>query len=265
MMDCIPVSCSASLSENKHGSCEGENFWGDIVIDRWLGKGKILSPVSDSSKKNPKIDKGHIFLDTQRYAKIITFAQNQIKDPDIPFWNRPLVSPEILFSKEDVENMEKGQWPSPSDKTLQALLVKYATVHDLFAFELTTLSEQYAATGWGGKGKGWQYALSYIRDIIKENSVKVWEYWTGVALRDTFFFVSFDSTMPSYQTETRYYPLYLVAYHFRLRLEEISSEVIEYYMADVWHGREIKDQLIRFRNHYWFKEVTKDFVGVEVR
>jgi hypothetical protein len=87
MTESISFSRSATCSKNNHESCNGKNFWKDIVIDSWLGKGRIFSPVSDSCRRNPKIDKGHIFLETQRYAKIIALAQNQIQDSDIPFWN----------------------------------------------------------------------------------------------------------------------------------------------------------------------------------
>jgi len=50
----------------------------------------------------------------------------------------------------------------------------------------------------------------------------------------------------------------------RYALDRLSEEVIDSNMADIMKGREIREKFVRFRNQYWFHEVTTDFLGFEV-
>ena len=43
-----------------------------------------------------------------------------------------------------------------------------------------------------------------------------------------------------------------------------SSEIIDHELNDVLQSRDIKDRFNKFRNQYWFTDVTVDFQGIEI-
>ena len=240
---------------------EQTKFWSEKVCKEWLGNGRLLGHDDDEWRI-----RGKIFLQSQRYAKILSFVQTNIDEKQEFLWNRPVADPAVYYKDGYKQAVTDGKWSVTSLGAQNAIIAGYPTVRDLFLFELGTVSNQHASMGWPeGAGRGWQYSVEYIRNILENNLVEVWEYWSGLALRDTFSFVSYDESMPiSWQAETRYYPLYLITIHLRMRLEKFSREIIDSDLAGYCKGKQIRADLVEFRNHYWFQEVTKDFVGVEV-
>jgi len=263
----------------KNSNDNAKSFWNEIVFKEWLAFDETIEDKSwfnKLSSDETTVSKGLLLIDAaspqsafdhfQRYCKTMVVA----KTPDISegktglLWGRPLSDPPVYYSDQQHQALEEGQWNVTLAASQKAIGAGYATVRDLVLFELATVSSEQASTGWKG-GRGWQYGLEYIRKVVDNNFIRIWEYWGGMALRDTCVFVSYDKSMPvMWQAESYYYPLYMLAYHNRFRLDGMSQGIIDYDMADVLHGRKMRDDFQRFRNHYWFQDVTTDFQGVEV-
>lgn len=264
--------------QRKDGDFAPSSFWSDIVFKQWLGfdceisDNSLVSKLSGeqepaaglllSAATSPK----EAFDRFQRYCKTMVVARmpNLAKGEKGMLWGRPLSDPPIYYSDKHYQAVEKGEWDATLASSQSAIIAGYATVRDMVVFELATVSSEQTSTGWKG-GKGWQYCLEYIRKVVDNNFVEIWEYWGGMGLRDTFTFVSYDKSMPiMWQAESYYYPLYVLAYHNRFRLDCLSQSIIDYDMVDVQRGRKMRDDFQRFRNQYWFQDVTVDFQGVEV-
>ncbi len=263
----------------KDSEQEAKTFWNDVVFHDWLAFDEEIEDDSWFNKLSADesvIAKGLLLIDAenpkeafdrfQRYCKTMVVA----KAPDISegeigmLWGRPLSDPPVYYSDQHYQALEEGQWNVTLAASQKAIGAGYATVRDLILFEIATVSSEQASTGWKG-GRGWEYSLEYVRKVVDNNLIEIWEYWAGMALRDTCVFVSYDKSMPiMWQAESYYYPLYMLAYHNRFKLDCMSQSIIDYDMADALHGRKVRDDFQRFRNHYWFQDVTTDFQGVEV-
>ena len=213
---------------------------------------------SESKKEADPLD----YMDKySRYCKVLIAAQTcNLKNDEMSRleWGGPLND-----LSHDLKKISNGSVP---DKILcqSALIAGYATPKDIIPFELATVGDHGNAVGWKDN-PGWAYNREYIRSLLDENLVQVWEHWSALALRDTLAFVSYSEEVPIMgQAESRYYSLYVCAYHLRYQLDKLSDEIVDYEMSDARRGRAIKNSFQVFRNHYWFQEVTKDFVGVEV-
>jgi len=213
---------------------------------------------SDGKEKAEPFD----YMDKySRYCKVLIAAQTPDSGGDEETrlkWAEPLND-----LPHNIDEINKGSLP---DKILSqsAIIAGYATKKDMIPFELATVSNHASSAGWK-KDPGWEYNREYIRSLMENNLVEVWENWSALALRDTLAFVSYSTKAPiMYQAESRYYSLYVFSYHLRYQLEKLSDEIVDYEMSNARRGRRIRDAFQRFRNHYWFQEVTRDFVGVEV-
>jgi len=245
-------------------------FWNDLILTQWLGFSSMPSPYSSVLLNQDICDEQatkayDVFDPYQRYCKILIFAQTpDIRTEDLLAWGRPLSDPIINYNKEHVQSLAGGKWDLTLTASQNAIIAGYATVRDMVCFELATFSAEGGSLGLNG-GRGWQYNLEYIRKVVDEQFIEVWEYWAGLVLRDTCVFVSHDKSMPiQWQAEARYYPLYLYTYHSRYRLDQLSQQIIDHDMADATRGYKLRDQYQRFRNHYCFHEVTTDFMGKEI-
>lgn len=249
-------------------SGERKSFWDDIIVKEALGQGQCLGLDADPSKVIEGFDP------YQRNAKILIAAQvASMGEGHELAWGRPLMDPPIRLQRSHEQLVEKGQW----DVTLQAarasITAGYATVRDMILFELATVSDQGGAAGWNGN-KTFQYCLEYVREMVENHFVEVWEYWNALILRDACAMVSFDSTMPLVsssghpdgigQAEDRYYPMYVYAYHLRYATDRLSEELIDDHLADIMKAKKLRENFLRFRNRYWFHEITTDFLGREV-
>ncbi len=196
-----------------------------------------------------------------RYCKVMIVAQAadlSANEESKLKWTEPLND-----LPHNTDAIMKG---SPPDKILSqsAIIAGYATVKDMIPFELATVSNHGSSVGWKDDPE-WEYNREYIRSLMENNLIEVWEYWSALALRDTIAFVSYSTKVPiMWQAESRYYPLYVFCYHLRYQLDKLSDEIVDYDMSNARRGRRIRDAFQRFRNHYWFQEATKDFVGIEV-
>jgi len=269
---------NSSLTVLNNGG-DAKSFWNDVVFHDWLAFDETIEDQSwfnTISSEECAVSKGLLLTDAEnpksafdrfeRYCKTMVVAKtSDISEYDAGMlWGRPLSDPPVYYSDQQLEALNEGQWNATLAASQKAIGDGYATVRDLVVFELATVSSEQASTGWKG-GRGWQYGLEYIHKVVDNNFIQIWEYWAGMALRDTCVFVSYDKAMPiMWQAESYYYPLYVLAYHNRFRLDCLSQSIIDYDMADALRGRKMRDDFQRFRNHYWFQDVTTDFQGVEV-
>lgn len=249
---------------------DGVRFWDELVFGSWLGlraeqgsRGTSLLGGCTSAKPEHHMD------GSGRYARLLTGVQlPEVADGATGLaWDSPLTDLSAEFQYQPhLDALKNGVW-HPSMQSYQAgVIAGYPTFRDLVLFEVATVSDEGAAAGLNGQ-RGWQYSLDYIRRIMDRQGIEVWEYWSGLALRDVCAFVSWSDAMPlirSHQLEARYYPLFVYAYHLRFALDTMAEDSVDHDLVEI---RKLRGQLRRFqefRSRYWFKEVSIDFQGVEV-
>lgn len=239
-------------------------FWEAVVFTGWLGAGETGQHLLMQDGKPSKA----VFDDCSRYCKLLTGIQvTEIASKDELAWSSPIADPPGQ-SPDDRQGEEvPGGRPGNALMAYQAAsMAGYPTYRDLLVFELATTSAEGAAGGHRQQ-RGWQYSMDYVRHAMEEGGIRIWEYWDGLALRDVCAFVAWSDSMPLIkggQLEARYYPIYVHAYHLRHELDGIASQCIDH---DLVETKRLRDELRRFqifRSRYWFREVTRDFQGVEV-
>lgn len=249
---------------------DGFRFWHDLVFESWLGlrpgqAGAGISLLGGCTTARPQdhMDgSGH-------YARLLTGVQlPEVADgAEGLAWDIPLTDVSAEFSYQiHLDALKSGTW-HPSMQSYQAgVIAGYPTFRDLVLFELATVSDEGAAGGLNGE-RGWQYSLDYMRRMLDEQGIDVWEYWSGLALRDVCAFVSWSDSMPLIrrnQLEARYYPLFVYAYHLRFALDSMAEDSVDHDLVEIRNLRHQLRRFQQFRSRYWFKEVSIDFQGVEV-
>jgi len=234
------------------------HLWQDLVCRDWLGfeTHNVLMLEPDQI---PPLDQD------SRYSKLLTVAQvTNIESGDAEFhWNRPVTTPDFAATA-DYAQFNQEEWTNAHEFYQRAMLSGAVNVRDLLLLELATTSRE--GKTWGGE-RQWQFDLTYVNRLFAENSIKIWSYWQGLALRDVCAFISYDDTMPliqKNQAESWYYPLYVYTYHQHIRLNHFSQEMIDYELGDYVKARQILERFHAFHNQYWFSEVTIDFQGIEI-
>ena len=265
---------------------DGMWLWRDVIYQQWLGvntKGSINilgSKISPNTQKKYhqttdliNFFKIHHIDKFTRNAKIITMGhisnldgeepQNPKKREQIEFlWNAPVTDPPVDFS-EHTESIYSGKRPEIFGAYHFATMEGYPTKGDFLLYDLASTGNEGDAMGEGDRT--WQISPEYLRYLLGEHGIEIWEYWRGMALHDTLAFLSYQEKMPIiYQAESYYYPLYIYFYHVQFKLNCFSSEIIDQELNDVLQSRDIKDRFNKFRNQYWFTDVTVDFQGVEI-
>jgi len=250
----------------KHNENE-DALWKDILLQQGLANGACLG-VSEAKVAS-------FFDPYQRNAKVLMAAQLEtaLSDEHALAWGRPLMDPPILLNSGHKQLVAEGNWDTTLNSARASVTAGYATVRDMLLFELATVSNEGASLGWN-KDRSFQYSAEYVRQMIDGQFVEVWEHWNALMLRDSCVMLSFDPSMPlvvnkhhpkqTGQAEDRYYPLYILTYHLRYSLDRVSEELIDSNLSDAMKSRELRETFIRFRNQYWFHEVTTDFLGREV-
>ena len=241
------------------------SFWDNLVFQLWLGsnktyKGNLFSP----DKKSDDFRREHIDANT-RYAKLLTMSRlpNLAAGEAEFLWNAPVTDPAVDFQPY-YQHAEKKQWHETFSAYHFATMENYPTRGDYLLYDLATCGDTGDAGGFTGK-RGWQVSPEYLRSLLQDNSIEIWEYWRGIALHDTLAFLAYDESMPiDWQAEAYYYPLHTYLYHIQFRLNCFSEEIIDEELSDVLQAREIKNRFYIFRNQYWFRDITVDFQGVEI-
>ncbi len=239
-------------------------FWQSVVFQQWLGVTSGETNLLGSSCTPESFRDSHIDRYT-RYAKLVTMAQvpDLASETDDFLINAPVTDPPIEFQSH-THLLEARKW-SPVFSAYQLATVQgYPTKGDYLLYDLASTGDEGNAAGLSSR-KDWQVSPEYLRSLFATQGIEIWEYWRGMALHDALAFLSYDRSMPiGWQAEAYYYPLYVYHYHVQHRLNCFSEEIIDQELSDVLQARGIKNDFNKFRNQYWFRDLTKDFQGLEV-
>ena len=196
------------------------------------------------------------------YVKVLTAAR--IETPSAQSgWGCPQVEPELSPARVASER-SKGAWSPEQSAWVHADAAGCPSLGDALLYELASTTSEGASLGLDGSC-GYQVSADYLRGLYAQSSIEIWEYWRGLALRDTCAFLAWHQEMPILrQAEERYYPLYLHTYYCQLRLHDLSEDIIEHELTDVQRAREIRRSFMQFRNQFWFQETAIGFQGIAV-
>jgi hypothetical protein len=256
-------------------------FWQDLILP-WLGVED--SDPGGASRFNPlaielaemelrredgthQLDLARSVSPASQYAKTLTMAAvEQVSDAEWSGWTQPAGAtgvPAMALQGDSLDETTSGHF------TQRALVGGLPEVKKILAYDLAATSEEANSWGFdqitGHSNRLWQPDLPYIKSVFDRSGVGLWEYWTGVSLRDSTAFIAFDPAMPiRRQMSTYYYGVFVYAYAVRYTLDALSRDIIDHDLYDFARERELRDEFIRFRSVFWFQEVTTDFQGREI-
>jgi hypothetical protein len=106
--------------------------------------------------------------------------------------------------------------------------------------------------------------------VFERGHIALWENWQGLALHDNVVFLGtrpsdFTRKTLAHNVEVDYFHLFLLTLYQKLRLSFLSGELMRRDIDFVKNHREASglwDAYTRFRNHYWFVEVTSRPQGI---
>ena len=142
-----------------------------------------------------------------------------------------------------------------------------------FPFESAVEQALYElATGTDTADPDYRPHPDRVKRLREQGLIALWANWQGMVLHDN---VAYLGTEPSlflldglaHNVETDYFHLYLLAFYQKMRLSFLSGELVR--RDTVLHrnlnkASELWDDFMRFRNHYWFEEVTFKPQGIEL-
>lgn len=109
-----------------------------------------------------------------------------------------------------------------------------------------------------------------VRELLDHGHIALWSNWQGLALHDNVVFLARQSggfSALQYNVESDYFHLYLLALYQKIRLSWLAGEAMRH-GANLHHNadeaRNLWDAFTRFRNHFWFAEVTFKPQGIEL-
>lgn len=103
-----------------------------------------------------------------------------------------------------------------------------------------------------------------LKSLMHQGRIALWANWEGIALHDNVVFLGtkltpFTSGGLPENVENDYFYLYLLALYQKIRLSIFSGELMRQ-SEDLYHNleeaRSMVDSFVKFRNHYWFANVT---------
>lgn len=250
----------------------GAGLWRELVR-RWLGVEldqagqRVQAAIPSAASDNLLLlREGDTFWGDRYsgYVKLLTAAR--IAQPEglgAANWDCPQVMPPFVPARSERERAQ-GDWSGEQSAWVQAAGAGQPTVGDVVLYELASTSAEGSVLGLGGD-LAFSVSTDYLRGLFEQSGITIWEYWRGLALRDTCAFLAREDSMPILeQAESRYYPLYLHAYYCQLRLHHFSQAIIEHELNDQRQARRIEQAFMEFRNQFWFQEPATRFQGVEV-
>jgi len=211
----------SSLPESQEEPCTAASIARELV-------GGGLAEVDE--KGNPRIL-------LERYMKAVIFAE---------------VS---TLALRDAAGLAAKDQPAPGYDGL--------SLGDRLLYEITTTSDLGAADAQTSE-VAWLPDRDYlVTELMTTNRVGVWEYWSGLALRDTLGLLSFHRSMPLWRNASgQILHIYLLCLYQKLRLDAFVSLIqLPHNRESERRVRRVMDDFIRFRNDFWFSEITEDFQG----
>ena len=106
--------------------------------------------------------------------------------------------------------------------------------------------------------------------LLERGHIALWANWEGLALHDNVVFLgtrpsAFTRKTLPHNVEMDYFHLYLLTLYQKLRLSFLSGELMRRdvdFVKDRLEASHLWDAYTRFRNHYWFVEVTSKPQGI---
>lgn len=274
---------------SREGGVE-KNWRSDIIEGLWLRSGisnsstnavTVLGQLAgEDDGIEARRDKHSRYAKTLTMAEIPAFgslANGEDRDMVGPrckeeveyLWNAPVTDPPFDFTPHFNDTREAKRMDIFSAYHF-ATMEGYPTMGDYLLYDLASCGGVGAAAGFGDD-PGWQVSPEYLRTLLDESGIEIWEYWRGFALHDTLAFLVTDPSMPmsanksgGSQAETLYYYVYVYLYHIQFKLNLLSREIIDGDLIDLYKFRVIQNRFHQFRNQYWFRDLTVDFQGVHI-
>jgi len=236
-------------------SNEKQQWWQNIVYEKWLHKGDVLWPPKKSrwfklSSNTIDLEKSWSeLIQNNHYTKVLTAA----RIPDLPYDN--------ITKAKQLANA----WKKSEDPEFQS----YASLYAALVTEMATFSDEGSALGFQAyetpQGRKWRYHANYLKKLFSTNKIEVWAYWNGIALQDSCAFLAWDASMPVVKhAESHYYILYVHICHLHFRLDDFAGKAIDYRLENTQQANQLLEEFHAFRNQYWFKDMTVGFVGAEI-
>lgn len=108
--------------------------------------------------------------------------------------------------------------------------------------------------------------------LFERSLIALWQNWLGMALHDNVVFLGtrsdpFTRRGLPHNIESDYFPLYLLALFQRTRLSVLYGQIVRREVdlsRNLREARKLWDDLLMFKNHYWFGEVTRSPQGIEI-
>lgn len=103
-----------------------------------------------------------------------------------------------------------------------------------------------------------------LKQLMDKGRIALWTNWEGIALHDNVVFLGTAATpftcggLPE-NVENDYFYLYLLALYQKIRLSIFSGELMRHsedLYRNLEEARSMVDSFVKFRNHYWFANVT---------
>ena len=99
---------------------------------------------------------------------------------------------------------------------------------------------------------------------MRKGRIALWTNWEGIALHDNVVFLGTVATPftrggLAENVENDYFYLYLLAPYQKMRLSIFSGELMRHsedLYRNLKEARSMVDSFVKFRNHYWFANVT---------
>jgi hypothetical protein len=103
-----------------------------------------------------------------------------------------------------------------------------------------------------------------VKQLMEKGRIALWTNWEGIALHDNVVFLGIVATPftragLAENVENDYFYLYLLALYQKMRLSIFSGELMRHsedLYRNLKEARSMVDSFVKFRNHYWFANVS---------
>lgn len=126
------------------------------------------------------------------------------------------------------------------------------------------------ATGQDTSHPDWQPTSAYMDQLRATQLISVWQGWRALA-GDNVVFLAEDGdyarTALAHNVENDYFNLFLLTIYQKVRLQRMRGELISKgaeLVENLAETQRLHGDVVRFRNRYWWPEVTEASVGTHI-
>ena len=113
---------------------------------------------------------------------------------------------------------------------------------------------------------------SHVKQLKEQGHIALWANWQGLILHDNVAYVGIQPSKfllegLAHNVEMDYFHLYLLVLYQKIRVSFLSEELVRrdtLLHHNLNKAQSMWDDFMRFRNHYWFEEVTSKPQGIEL-